>query len=102
MYDEFTSKIYEKNNKSEKKLLIEQLGVNLNKLAKAKEIDPVIGREEEINKIEEILCRRTKNNPLLLGAPGVGKTAIIEHLAVLIENGEVPRNLQNKQINEIK
>ena len=98
MYDEFTSKIYEKNNKSEKKLLIEQLGVNLNKLAKAKEIDPVIGREEEINKIEEILCRRTKNNPLLLGAPGVGKTAIIEHLAVLIENGEVPRNLQNKQI----
>ena len=98
MYDEFTSKIYEKNNKSEKKLLIEQLGVNLNKLAKAKEIDPVIGREEEINKIEEILCRRTKNNPLLLGAPGVGKTAIIEQLAVLIENGEVPRNLQNKQI----
>ena len=61
-------------------------------------INPVIGREKEIKKIEEILCRRTKNNPLLLGEPGVGKTAIIEGLALYISEGKVPPKLQNKQI----
>lgn len=98
MYDEFTSKIYEHQNSPSKKLLIEELGINLNNLAKNNQIDPVIGRNEEIKKLEEILCRRTKNNPLLIGAPGVGKTAIVEQLATLIENGEVPTKLQNKRI----
>ena len=98
MYDEFTSKIYENNHQQEKKLLIEELGVDLTQKAKNNEIDPVIGREEEIKKLEEILCRRTKNNPLLLGNPGVGKTAIVEGLALLINNNTVPTKLQNKKI----
>lgn len=98
MYDEFTSKIYERKNKYQKKLLIDELGINLNEMAKNNLIDPVVGRDEEIKKVEEILCRRTKNNPLLIGAPGVGKTAIVELLAILLESGEVPAKLQNKKI----
>lgn len=97
LYDEFTSKIW-KPQKSEKKLLIEEIGININEKVKNNEIDPVIGRDEEINQIEEILLRRTKNNPLLIGLPGVGKTAIVEGLATLIENKEVPVKLQNKKI----
>ena len=58
--------------------------ININELVKSKEIDPLIGREEEIKSIQAILCRRIKNNPLLIGAPGVGKNAIIEGLATLI------------------
>ena len=98
IYDEFTEKIYNTSNKKEHVLLIEELGVNLTTKANNNEIDPVIGREKEIKKIEEILCRRTKNNPLLLGEPGVGKTAIIEGLALYISEGKVPPKLQNKQI----
>jgi len=98
MYDEFTSKIYQCNKNKEKKLLIEELGINLTEKAKNKEIDPIVGRDDEIKKIQEILCRRTKNNPLLIGEPGVGKTAIVEQLAVLIDKGEVPQKLQNKKI----
>ena len=98
IYDEFTEKIYNTNNKKDHVLLIEELGVNLTTKANNNEIDPVIGREKEIKKIEEILCRRTKNNPLLLGEPGVGKTAIIEGLALYISEGKVPPKLQNKQI----
>ena len=98
MYDEFTEKIYESNHKKDRKLLIEELGINLSQKAKNNEIDPVIGRDEEIKKIEEILCRRTKNNPLLLGLPGVGKTAIVEQLALLIEQEKVPQKLKNKKI----
>ena len=98
IYDEFTEKIYNTNNKKDRVLLIEELGVNLTTKANNNEIDPVIGREKEIKKIEEILCRRTKNNPLLLGEPGVGKTAIIEGLALYISEGKVPPKLQNKQI----
>lgn len=97
LYDEFTSKIYERKT-NEKKLLIEELGVNINEKVRNKEIDPVIGRDEEMKKIQEILCRRTKNNPLLIGEPGVGKTAIVEGLATLIEANNVPSNLLNKQI----
>ena len=97
MYDEFTSKVYERKE-SKKKLLIEELGVNINNKVKNNEVDPVIGREKEINKLEEILCRRTKNNPLLIGAPGVGKTAIVEGLATLIENDSVPDKLSGKKI----
>lgn len=98
IYDEFTSKIYDKNKKKEKKLLIDTLGVDLTEKAKQKEIDPVIGREEEINLIQEILCRRNKNNPLLIGAPGVGKTALVEQLANLIVNDSVPPKIKNKRI----
>ena len=98
IYDEFTEKIFNSPSTKESHLLIQELGTNINTLAKNNELDPVIGRDEEIKKIEEILCRRTKNNPLLLGAPGVGKTAIIEGLALLIEEGKVPPKLQNKQI----
>ena len=98
IYDEFTEKIYNACNKKDHVLLIEELGVNLTTKANSNEIDPVIGREKEIKKIEEILCRRTKNNPLLLGEPGVGKTAIIEGLALYISQGKVPPKLQNKQI----
>ena len=97
MYDEFTSKVYERKE-NKKKLLIEELGININNKVKNNEIDPVIGRDKEINKLEEILCRRTKNNPLLIGAPGVGKTAIVEGLATLIENDNVPDKLSNKKI----
>ena len=97
MYDEFTSKVYNSKNE-QKKLLIEELGVNINEKVKNNEIDPVIGREKEINALEEILCRRTKNNPLLIGDPGVGKTAIVEGLATLIENNAVTNKLINKKI----
>ena len=97
LYDEFTAKIYDKKN-NEKKLLIECIGININEKVKNNEIDPVIGRNKEIYKLEEILCRRTKNNPLLIGAPGVGKTAIVEGLATLIEQNNVPSKLYNKKI----
>ena len=97
IYDEFTEKIYNRN-KNQKKLLIEEIGININNKVKNNETDPVIDRDEEIKKIEEILCRRTKNNPLLIGPPGVGKTAIVEGLATLIEKEEVPRQLLNKKI----
>ena len=97
IYDDFTSKIW-KPQKGTKKLLLEDIGININDKVKRNEIDPLIGREEEINQIQEILLRRTKNNPILIGLPGVGKTAIIEGLATLIEKKEVPISLQNKKI----
>lgn len=71
---------------------------NLNDLARRGKLDPVIGRDEEIRRILQILSRRTKNNPLLIGEPGVGKTAIAEGLAHRIINGDVPENLKSKQI----
>jgi len=98
MYDEFTSKVYERNKKKEKNLLIDTLGVDLTEKAKLGQVDPVIGREEEISMMQEILCRRTKNNPLLIGAPGVGKTALVEQLANLIVEDSVPNKLKNKRI----
>ena len=98
MYDEFTSKIYDRKTSKDKPLLIDSLGIDLTQKAKNNLIDPVIGREEEINMIQEILCRRNKNNPLLIGAPGVGKTAIVEQLANLIINAQVPTKLKNKRI----
>jgi len=71
---------------------------NLNELAASGKLDPVIGRDEEIRRILQILSRRTKNNPILIGEPGVGKTAIAEGLAHRIINGDVPENLKSKQI----
>jgi ATP-dependent Clp protease ATP-binding subunit ClpB len=71
---------------------------NLNELASSGKLDPVIGRDEEIRRILQILSRRTKNNPILIGEPGVGKTAIAEGLAHRIINGDVPENLKSKQI----
>ena len=79
LYNDFTFKLI--NKKGNKKLLLEELGVDLNKKAMNGLLDPVTGREDEIKRVLEILSRRTKNNPLLIGDPGVGKTAIVEELS---------------------
>jgi ATP-dependent Clp protease ATP-binding subunit ClpB len=77
---------------------LETYARNLNNLARTGKLDPVIGRDEEIRRVLQILSRRTKNNPILIGEPGVGKTAIAEGLAHRIIDGDVPENLKNKQI----
>lgn len=77
---------------------LEKYAKNLNVLAKAGKLDPVIGRDEEIRRVLQILTRRTKNNPILIGEPGVGKTAIAEGLAHRIISGDVPENLKNKVV----
>ncbi|UZQ29083.1 MAG: AAA family ATPase [Spiroplasma phoeniceum] len=81
--------------------VLEKFAKNLNKEALAGKLDPIIGREDEINRVIRILSRRTKNNPVLIGEPGVGKTAIVEGLAQRIVKGDIPSNLKNKTIYEL-
>lgn len=98
LYDEFMDKLSPKHGENKNKLLIEEYAVDFNRRAKLGEIDPVVGCDEEIQRLIEILSRRTKNNPLLIGEAGVGKTAIVEELARRIELGNVPNNLKDKHI----
>ena len=96
LYSEFNYNLTTKKKKKNKKLIIEEMGENL--VEKASYLDPVIGREKEVKRLIEILSRRTKNNPILIGNAGVGKTAIVEELSRMIANNTVPINLRNKKI----
>ena len=96
--NDYSSNIRDIKKNKTKHSSLEEYGVDLVKQAKKGELDPVIGREKEIDQVIEILLRRKKNNPLLIGAAGVGKTAIVEELARRIANNEVPSLLKNKKI----
>ncbi len=97
LYYDLRIKKNNKNNKR-KKLLLDEQGTDLTRLAKEKKLDPVIGREKEIDKVIEILLRRKKNNPILIGPAGVGKTAIVEGIANLMVSDKCPSFLKDKKI----
>ncbi len=90
--------MYPNMNNNEEENVLEKYGRDITELARNNKIDPVIGRDEEIRSIIRILSRKTKNNPVLIGEPGVGKTAIVEGLAIRINKGDVPSTLKNKKI----
>lgn len=98
MMDPNVQKIAQPSTKKSKTPYLDQFGINLTKLAQEGKLDPVIGRENEINRAIQILSRRTKNNPVLVGEPGIGKTAIVEGLAQKIEKNLIPKSLLGKNI----
>src|SRR5205814_4943378 len=85
-------------NPEDKYQALKRYGRDLVEMAQQGKLDPVIGRDEEIRRTMQVLSRRTKNNPVLIGEPGVGKTAIVEGLAIRVANGDVPAVLQNKRV----
>ena len=97
LYDKFVSSNYIKTN-SKRKLMLDDLAISMNKECLENKYDPVVGRDNQINRIIQILLRKNKNNPILIGEAGVGKTAIVEEIARRICNNEVPLKLKDKII----
>ena len=98
LYEKFANKFVLKSCKNGKRLYVEEYAVDFNKKYNSEGFDPVVGRDVQVNRLMEILLRRTKNNPLLIGEAGVGKTAIVEELVRRIEIGSVPKKLLNKRV----